>query len=69
MKVRTDIGGSICVIQIRDDWEEYIDARNDVRTPSFVLIEYVRAGQVRFHDTVHRDNAPLTMIQLARKRM
>lgn len=66
MKVHTDIAGSTCVIQMRNDWEQYVDAR-DACQPNFVHIEYVRNGQVRFRDTVLRRDAPVIMLELARK--
>lgn len=52
-KVHSHISGSYCTIQLLPNWELYIEARKDIRLPSFNFIEVVRAGQV-----IHRERLP-----------
>ena len=60
--VQTHIGGSTMVFLIHG-YDSYIDARNDVRHPNNVHLEYVRDGYVRRRETVWRNLASQKIIE------
>lgn len=71
MKVLTHIGGSKCVVELNrpcPDWQlTYIDARADVRYPSFSFIEVVRDGRVVHMESSPDFRAPEKIIELTKE--
>lgn len=65
--VHTHFGGSTCVVQIRSDWELYIDARQDPRHPENSYIEVVRRGHVVDFDICLKRHAPARIIELIKE--
>lgn len=66
LAVHTHIAGSHCVVQMREDWELYIDARASVRD-DLSHIEVVRSGQVRQRVTCPNTKAPEHIVALIKE--
>ena len=66
-QVHTHIAGSYCAVQLVPSWELYIEARKDVRLPSFSFIEVVRAGQVIHSERYPNEYAPAKLIELMKR--
>jgi hypothetical protein len=67
IKVHSHIAGSYCTIQLLPNWELYIEARKDIRLPSFNFIEVVCAGQVVHRENLPDEYAPAKLIELIRR--
>lgn len=69
MRVLTSISDSPCVVQLRNDWEAYIEDRGYVPNhgPNHTTLEYVRAGQVRLRKCVTKKRAPAIIVQWMRR--
>ena len=65
-QVHSHISGSHCTIQLLPNWELYIDARKDIRLPSFSYIEVVRAGQVIHSERYPNEYAPAKLVELTK---
>jgi hypothetical protein len=65
VRVHTGVPGSFCVVQIGQNWEEYIDAR---KSPDFGYsdIEYVCRGHLRNTVRVLNIAAPEYIVGLLR---
>ena len=66
-QVHTHIAGSYCTVQLLPNWELYIEARKDIRLPSFSFIEVVRAGQVIHREHQPNEYAPAKLIELTKR--
>lgn len=68
MQVKTSISGSPCVVQLRSDWEAYIEDRGFVPgSATHTVLEFVRAGQVRLRKVVQIERAPGTIVKWMRR--
>jgi len=67
-KVHTNFGGCVCVVQLSEDFDRYIEVKKDVRYPGFAFAEYVRSGFVRNRDHSTVSNAPEMVLRMATKR-
>ena len=62
-KVHTHIAGSYCTVQLLPNWELYIEARKNIRLPSFSFIEVVGDGTFTCEDC-DGDEVEIQMYQL-----
>lgn len=67
MRVLRHIAGSKVVIMADHRDDTYVDARLDVRRPGYSQIEFVRSGQVQYHEEVTHVRAPIRLLEIARK--
>ena len=69
MKVLTNVSGSPCVVQLRSDWEAYIEDRGHApgHSPTHTNLEFVRQGHVRLRKHVSVERAPHTILQWVRR--
>lgn len=65
IQVHTHISGSPCVVQLREDWELYIDTER--RSLTSEKIEIVSKGHVCHREYRHPQDAPGRIVDIMRQ--